>query len=351
MDAPSTSSAFTGTLFLPELDGLEQSDSYGCRYGNANDVASFRKHIEDTRSIAGGRPIWVTEFNARGDDNEVGAFLTDVMSWIDASRDIHRYAYFMAAPGILISPDGKGLSDLGKKYTTFNSTAPSTTPETPPSPDPSSPSKRMALQGKCQKGWCDACNEGFCACQPCNGNQMRRAIHQPPASEARTPTVIQEGSPPLNLEIKAPSTSTITTFGPDALRDISKRGRCVCCQGTRQQKRRECDCGGGKLVKDETISDIVSLEPQAMIDIAKRGRSVCCQGTRQQKCRECDCGNGKLDVEETASDTLVFYPKALADIKKRGRCVCCQGTRQQKCRECDCGTRRRSKFLGEGEFE
>ncbi|KAE8835193.1 hypothetical protein HRS9122_07463 [Pyrenophora teres f. teres] len=87
-------------------------------YDAANNAAYFKKHIEDTRKIAGGRPIWVTEFHASGSDDEVKAFLDEVMPWMDESDDVHRYAYFMARPGdgLLVRADGNGLSAIGKEY-------------------------------------------------------------------------------------------------------------------------------------------------------------------------------------------------------------------------------------------
>ncbi|KAF2818788.1 hypothetical protein CC86DRAFT_460919 [Ophiobolus disseminans] len=85
-------------------------------YGEAKNVNDFKKHIEETRKIAVGRPIWVTEFHANGTDDEVKAFLDQVLPWMDASRDVQRYAYFMATPGILVSPDGKNTSDIGNHY-------------------------------------------------------------------------------------------------------------------------------------------------------------------------------------------------------------------------------------------
>ncbi|EDU49789.1 conserved hypothetical protein [Pyrenophora tritici-repentis Pt-1C-BFP] len=102
----------TPTWFL----GFNEPDN--CVYDAANNAAYFKQHIEDTRKIAGGRPIWVTEFHASGSDDEVKAFLDDVMPWMDNSNDIHRYAYFMAQPGdgLLVSPDGKGLSAIGQEY-------------------------------------------------------------------------------------------------------------------------------------------------------------------------------------------------------------------------------------------
>ena len=72
--------------------------------------------------MAQGRPIWVTEFHASGSDDEVRRFLDDVMPWMDASDDVHRYAYFMARPGdgLLVSGDGNGLSAIGKEYNFYD---------------------------------------------------------------------------------------------------------------------------------------------------------------------------------------------------------------------------------------
>jgi hypothetical protein len=109
------------------------------RYGEANEIAKFKEHIESTRRIADGRPIWVTEFLARGTDDEVSAFLNDALPWMDNSTDIQRYAYFMAAPGILINPNGDGLSALGELYNTMktaNDTTSNITPSSKNAPNP-----------------------------------------------------------------------------------------------------------------------------------------------------------------------------------------------------------------------
>lgn len=86
------------------------------RYGQASDVQDFKDHIEETRKLASGRPIWVTEFFAKGTNGEVKKFFEQILPWMDASDDIHRYAYFMAAPGLLLQADGKSRSDLGTLY-------------------------------------------------------------------------------------------------------------------------------------------------------------------------------------------------------------------------------------------
>ncbi|CAO2657239.1 Nn.00g033650.m01.CDS01 [Neocucurbitaria sp. VM-36] len=68
-------------------------------YDRADNVLYFKKHIEDARKVAQGRPIWITEFKPEGTDEQIKHFLDEVLPWMDESSDIHRYAYFMARPG------------------------------------------------------------------------------------------------------------------------------------------------------------------------------------------------------------------------------------------------------------
>ena len=87
-----------------------------------NSAQNFKDHIANARKVAKGLPIWVTEFRAEGTDDEIRAFLDDVMPWMDNSQDIHRYAYFMARPGkgMLVNDAGDGLSDIGKEFAFFH---------------------------------------------------------------------------------------------------------------------------------------------------------------------------------------------------------------------------------------
>jgi hypothetical protein len=90
------------------------------RYGTANTQA-FKAHIFAARKVAGGRPIWITEFKPEGTTEQIKRFLEDVMPWMDESGDIHRYAYFMATPSEGFLVDGKGgLSEIGKTYAFFH---------------------------------------------------------------------------------------------------------------------------------------------------------------------------------------------------------------------------------------
>lgn len=92
------------------------------RYDSATNAAYFKSHIDNARRIAGGRPIWITEFKPSGSDEQIKAFLSDVIPWMDKSGDIHRYAYFMASQGagLLVNGDGTGLSDVGAHYQTLS---------------------------------------------------------------------------------------------------------------------------------------------------------------------------------------------------------------------------------------
>ncbi|KAL6712369.1 hypothetical protein ACN47E_000246 [Coniothyrium glycines] len=87
-------------------------------YDRADNVAYFKQHIANARRVAQGRPIWITEFKPSGTDAQVKQFLNEVIPWMDASSDIHRYAYFMARPGsgLLVNDAQTGLSDVGSFY-------------------------------------------------------------------------------------------------------------------------------------------------------------------------------------------------------------------------------------------
>jgi hypothetical protein len=90
------------------------------RYDSARNPSYFKSHINAARDLAQGRPIWITEFYPEGTDEEIKAFLADVIPWMDASGDIHRYAMFMAREGLLLDSTGSGLNEVGKAYVEGN---------------------------------------------------------------------------------------------------------------------------------------------------------------------------------------------------------------------------------------
>ncbi|KAG9189844.1 hypothetical protein G6011_06712 [Alternaria panax] len=91
-------------------------------YGSARNPQNLKDHVNAARKFANGLPIWLTEFRAEGTDDEVRAFLDNVMPWMDNSQDVHRYCYFMArpGPGMLINEAGDGLSDIGNEYNLYH---------------------------------------------------------------------------------------------------------------------------------------------------------------------------------------------------------------------------------------
>lgn len=86
---------------------------YGCTNGCPveNDVTSFKQQIGQVMEVAGGRPVWVTEFQSLANGE---AFLEQVLPWLDGQGQIERYAYFMCESGVLTN--GNAVSSLGHKY-------------------------------------------------------------------------------------------------------------------------------------------------------------------------------------------------------------------------------------------
>ncbi|TQV98829.1 hypothetical protein V2A60_007475 [Cordyceps javanica] len=80
-------------------------------------AAWFRSNVTDAHDAL-GLPVWVTEFQCYGTEDQQAAFLREVLPWLDAQAYVARYAYFGAFPGFLVSHDGTGLSPLGMVYAT-----------------------------------------------------------------------------------------------------------------------------------------------------------------------------------------------------------------------------------------
>ncbi|GAB7358050.1 hypothetical protein MBLNU230_g0213t1 [Neophaeotheca triangularis] len=110
---------------------------YSNKYAGLNYLQS---HINETRALAGGRPIVLSEFGLINEEwpytqAELQDFLRQSMTWMDSQPDIIRYAYFMNSPGQLINAAGTGLSDLGRIYNSYpsSSSGPSSSTTTRPS--------------------------------------------------------------------------------------------------------------------------------------------------------------------------------------------------------------------------
>lgn len=87
-------------------------------YDSATNIGYFKNYIQSAYTAGGNRPIWITEFGASGSADQQNTFLETVIPWLDSLDYVERYAYFMAADGILLS-GGSTLSTLGNTYATF----------------------------------------------------------------------------------------------------------------------------------------------------------------------------------------------------------------------------------------
>lgn len=61
-------------------------------------------------------PIWITEFQCYGTDEQQAQFLRTVLPWLDSQGYVERYAYFGAFPNFLLNVDGSALSLAGQAY-------------------------------------------------------------------------------------------------------------------------------------------------------------------------------------------------------------------------------------------
>lgn len=89
---------------------------YGCDNGCSidDDVKDFQSQVGKASAI--GKPVWVTEFGAKGDADRQEQFMGQILPWLDGYGGVERYSYFMAKEGILTQ--GNGVSGLGQKYAT-----------------------------------------------------------------------------------------------------------------------------------------------------------------------------------------------------------------------------------------
>lgn len=78
---------------------------YGCGDGCKveQDVALFKKQIQDAINLADKKPVWIPEFQRLGSLSSQKEFLEQVLPWLDAKSEIERYAYFMVKEGFLLT--------------------------------------------------------------------------------------------------------------------------------------------------------------------------------------------------------------------------------------------------------
>ena len=91
-------------------------------------VNYLQSQVEAIRAVAGGRPIWLTEFGITTEnaytEAQLESFLQEAMEYLDSQPDVAAYAYFWAAPGVLINSAGTGVSSLGAMYNSYDAVVP-----------------------------------------------------------------------------------------------------------------------------------------------------------------------------------------------------------------------------------
>jgi hypothetical protein len=92
-------------------------DYVAIHWYNGGNAGAFKDYIVQAHTDGGYRPVWITEFRGPSSEEEEIVFLEEVLPWLDSQDYVHRYAYFMASEGSLIS-DGV-LSRLGEPFAAF----------------------------------------------------------------------------------------------------------------------------------------------------------------------------------------------------------------------------------------
>jgi len=77
----------------------------------------FKSNVTNAYNVL-GLPVWITEFQCYGSDDQQIAFLQSVLPWLDSQNYVERYAYFGVFPDYLVNDGGSGLSDIGLAYAT-----------------------------------------------------------------------------------------------------------------------------------------------------------------------------------------------------------------------------------------
>ncbi|KAJ9621517.1 hypothetical protein H2203_007004 [Taxawa tesnikishii (nom. ined.)] len=83
-------------------------------YDSATNIDYFKSHVQNATNVAGGKPVYLTEFGATGTDAQVSTFLETVMPWMDGQDFMEGYSYFMVSDGLLVS--GTEPSTYGSTY-------------------------------------------------------------------------------------------------------------------------------------------------------------------------------------------------------------------------------------------
>ncbi|KAI6080154.1 glycoside hydrolase family 128 protein [Hypoxylon rubiginosum] len=85
--------------------------------GGVEGADQFLNYLIDVRTACGGKPVWVTEFQAIDSAEKEAEFMRHALRELDTSPNysfVERYAYFYFHDGFLIT--GDTLNDMGQLY-------------------------------------------------------------------------------------------------------------------------------------------------------------------------------------------------------------------------------------------
>jgi hypothetical protein len=103
--------------FLRQCNGCKVDFVNVHWYEGVHQLNYFKSYIRNALGVGNGRPVWITEFAlTSGSDEQKKTFMAEALPWLDSQKDVHRYAYHMATPGVLVNYEGNGLSKLGQQY-------------------------------------------------------------------------------------------------------------------------------------------------------------------------------------------------------------------------------------------
>lgn len=110
---------------------LDLCEKAGCTIGfvcvhwfwtpGVNGQQDFKNVVNNATAMAKGKPVWVDNFEATGDNAGQIEFLTNIIPWLEDNDLVARYGYLgdNRATGGFLPETGNELSDLGKFYATF----------------------------------------------------------------------------------------------------------------------------------------------------------------------------------------------------------------------------------------
>lgn len=103
--------------FLQECDGCQVDFVNVHWYDSYQNVEYFKTHVQNATDVAGGKPVFVSEFGCNdGGDEEVSGFLEEVLPWMHEQEFVVGYSYFMAREGVMVSGDEPNA--VGQTYAT-----------------------------------------------------------------------------------------------------------------------------------------------------------------------------------------------------------------------------------------